>query len=469
MRVPTIRIRQSGTLPLASGEYVLYWMRAFHRPRSNFALQRAVEVATELRLPLVVLESVGYDIGWPTERRFAFSAQGLAANAAYFSGKPLTHYPYVERAPGQAVELAELLARDAAKVVVDDHPDTDGPPPCACELVDSNGLLPLAATPQAYPTAYLFRRFLQNNLADHLLDWPEEEPLREAELPRLASLPEGITQRFPLGTEVDLTELPLDHRPLPVFKRGGYQVASEVLQDFLFTRLDSYERDHNHPDLDATSGLSPYLARGHLGAHEVLAAIAPLEGWSPKGLPLTGKGAKAGWWGMTSSAEAFLDELVTWRELGLNAAFHSKEYMEYPALPHWARATLEIHEEDERTYLYDMYDLQDAATHDELWNAAQRQLVTEGRMHNYLRMLWGKKILEWSPTADEAHRVMIALNNRWALDGCDPNSYSGIGWVLGLYDRPWPERAIYGQVRYMSSANTLRKLRCREYLKRYAG
>jgi deoxyribodipyrimidine photo-lyase len=171
---------------------------------------------------------------------------------------------------------------------------------------------------------------------------------------------------------------------------------------------------------------------------------------------------------MPPDAEAFLDQLITWRELGLNMCSQRQDYDQYASLPGWARQTLEQHASDRRPHRYTLEQLQEGATHDAIWNAAQTQLLREGRIHNYLRMLWGKKILEWTSSPREALEVMLQLNNRWALDGRDPNSYSGIFWVLGRYDRAFgPERPIFGKIRYMSSANTARKLPITDYMNRY--
>ncbi len=176
-----------------------------------------------------------------------------------------------------------------------------------------------------------------------------------------------------------------------------------------------------------------------------------------------------GWWGMGKSAEAFLDQLITWRELGFNMCRYNKDYEKFKSLPGWAIQTLKDHEMDNREYIYTEEEFENVRTHDALWNATQVQLVREGKIHNYLRMLWGKKIIEWSPTPERALEVMIHLNNKYALDGRDPNSYSGIFWVLGRYDRAWgPEREIFGKVRYMSLANTARKVRVAGYIKRYS-
>jgi deoxyribodipyrimidine photo-lyase len=172
---------------------------------------------------------------------------------------------------------------------------------------------------------------------------------------------------------------------------------------------------------------------------------------------------------MSPSAEGFLDQAVTWRELGFNFCSRRDDYDRFESLPDWAKTTLARHAADPRTEVYDLDTFSASATHDPLWNAAQTQLRREGRIHNYMRMLWGKKILEWTRSPEEAAEIMIALNDRYALDGRDPNSYSGIFWVLGRYDRPWgPERPIFGTVRYMSSANTARKFDVRGYLRRYS-
>jgi deoxyribodipyrimidine photo-lyase len=172
---------------------------------------------------------------------------------------------------------------------------------------------------------------------------------------------------------------------------------------------------------------------------------------------------------MSEDAEGFLDQVVTWRELGYQAAARVPNNDEYGALPEWAQATLRDHADDPREYVYTLEQFDEAATHDEVWNIAQRQLRQEGTIHNYLRMLWGKKILEWSRTPQKAHDIMFELNNRYALDGRDPNSTSGIHWVMGRYDRPWgPERSIFGKVRYMSSDSARRKLRMKNYLSRGA-
>jgi len=252
--------------------------------------------------------------------------------------------------------------------------------------------------------------------------------------------------------------------------RGGDQAGAERLAGFLAEDLSAYGAERNQPAHDRASRLSPWLHFGHVGAHQAVHAALDHAGWSPDRLATKVTGAKEGWWGTDPSTESFLDELITWRELGYVFCHHYPDtYDHYESLPTWARATLDLHAADPRPRTYDLSALDEARTHDPLWNAAQTQLRREGRIHNYLRMLWGKKILEWTRSPREALAVLIQLNNRYALDGRDPNSYSGIFWTLGRFDRPWaPERPIFGSIRYMSSDNTAKKMKVGPYIARYS-
>ena len=234
---------------------------------------------------------------------------------------------------------------------------------------------------------------------------------------------------------------------------------------FLKAKLARYAEDRNQPDDDVASGLSPYLHFGHISVHAVFAAAAERENWSTEKISGKPDGKNVGWWGGSVPLESFLDELITWREIGYNFTSRVKNYDQFESLPNWAIKTLNQHAADPRSQVYTLPQFEHSQTHDPLWNAAQRQLVREGKIHNYLRMLWGKKILEWTASPQEALEVMIELNNKYALDGRNPNSYSGIFWVLGRYDRAWgPERPIYGTTRYMTSENTARKVSVKKYL-----
>ncbi len=482
--VPPLRLRPLNTAPVQrEGRWVLYWMVAFRRARLSFALQHAADLARRFGVPLVILDAVRCDYPWASDRLHRFIIEGMRDLSEAIGATRALHYPYVEPEQGAGKGLLARLAEEACAVVTDDFPAFFLPRmiakvgsrlPVACHAVDSNGLLPLAASERAFPTAYSFRRFLQKTLPDHLHNMPLEDPLHD--LPdHTPEIPSDVQTRWPiakLGTllaDGGLNGLPIDHSVPPGPTAGGPTAARRQLDVFLTDRLDRYPDERNQPEENATSGLSPYLHFGHISVHEVLLRLASQRRWTPDDITGPANGRREGWWGADVASEAFLDELVTWRELGFHFCHHRPdEYFRYESLPSWALETLAEHAGDPREHTYDLVTFAAGATHDPLWNAAQNQLTREGTIHNYLRMLWGKKILEWTESPQQALGIMIELNNRWALDGRDPSSYSGIFWVLGRHDRAWgPERPIFGKVRYMSSANTARKVRVKHYIERY--
>jgi deoxyribodipyrimidine photo-lyase len=484
-RVPPVRVRAVEARPVdPRGEFVLYWMTAFRRCGWNFSLQRSVDWAKQLNKPLVILEALRCDYRWASDRMHHFFLQGMAENARLLARKRACYYPYVEPALGEGKGLLQALGARACVVVGDDFPCTFLPRmvdaaraqiPVRLELVDSNGLLPLRAAPKVFSRAVDFRRFLQKNLTEHLDAIPEPDPLAGSRIPRMERLPAAIVRRWP-PTDVatlardpaGLARLPIDHRVAPAPATGGSREAERTLRTFLRERIERYVDHRNQPEQDGTSRLSPYLHTGHISVHQVFAETMATDGWQPKEIAGKATGSAEGWWGASAPVEAFLDELITWRELGYNMSSQRADYDQYRSLPSWALQTLERHAGDPREPQYTPDQFDAAQTHDPLWNAAQRQLRREGRIHNYLRMLWGKKILHWSPSPESALDLMIELNNRYALDGRNPNSYSGIFWCLGRYDRPWgPERPIFGTVRYMTSENTARKVKVKGYLERF--
>jgi deoxyribodipyrimidine photo-lyase len=489
-RVPPLRVRSLGGARERSsgaGEYVLYWMVAQRRARWSFALQHAAWHAQRLGKPLVVLEALRIGHAHASDRFHHFVIDGMADNAARFAAAGVRYLPYVEREPEAGKGLLAALAARACVVVSDDWPCFFIPRmqmaaarqlSIPLELVDGNGIIPLRAADSAFSTAHAFRRFIQKQGAEHLGAMPLADPLRELGHARKASLPALVRERWPMLRAAELAtdrrflaELPIDHAVARAPDPGGSVAGERALEQFLRERLDHYLEDRNHPDRDGTSNLSPWLHFGHLGAHQLVAATLEREGWDPSRLgdARVLRGGRSGWWGVSPAAEAFLDQVVTWRELGQQFCWHTPNYAAYGSLPSWARKTLAEHRRDARPERYSLPALEAAQTGDELWNAAQRQLLIEGRIHNYLRMLWGKRLLEWSSTPEQALDRMILLNDKYALDGRDPNSYSGIFWVLGRFDRAWgPERPIFGKIRYMSSANTYKKLELDDYLRRFA-
>jgi len=488
MQTPAVRIRDLNKRPLRrDGKFVVYWMTAYRRLSSNFALQRAAELAQAIQKPLLIVEALRLDYPWASRRLHAFVLQGMRDNRDQAARYSHSYLPFVETHVGQGSGMMDWLASQAAVIVTDDFPCFFLPGMINAvarrihvklEAVDSNGLFPMHVAETEFPTAYAFRRYLQKYLSVYLPAMPQTEPLANPETPRLSAPPQELLSRWPsatvslLNSEADALErLPIDQGVREAGMTGGAVAARKQLEGFLSSRLARYAEDRNQPDEDASSGLSPYLHFGQISCHEIFQRLAAQESWSLDSLadPKKTRGSRAGWWGMSQNAESFLDELVTWRELGFNMCSRRKDFDRYESLPEWAQTTLRIHATDPRPILYSFDQMRNAETHDDLWNAAQFQLTSTGRMHNYLRMLWGKKILEWSDTPRDALNTMIELNNRFAVDGRDPNSYSGIFWVLGRYDRAWgPERPIFGKIRYMTSENTARKLRLSKYLEKFS-
>ncbi len=459
-------------------------MIAARRPAWNFALDRAIAWAETLQRPLLIFEPLRVDYPWASDRFHSFVIEGMRDNAAAFVGGPALYYPYVEPRPKAGSGLLSALAAEACLIVTDEFPSfflprmvsaVAGRVDVRLEAVDGAGIMPLRSTNRSYTAAVHFRRHVQKGLRSHLLQFPSIEPFSAVALPRMEALPKAIVARWPSASAAVLSAggvatsaLPIDHSVPPAPIEGGTVAGQRTLERFVRHRLDVYHEAHNHPDLDGTSRISPYLHFGHLSAHQVFNAVMRHEKWSLARLATSASGAREGWWGVGAGAEAYLDQLIVWRELAFNTCWtRPHDYDKFESLPRWALDTLARHAGDARPVTYSLSQLENADTHDPLWNAAQRQLRREGWFHNYLRMLWGKKILEWSATPQDALHAMRTIMDRWSLDGRDPNSYAGYFWTLGRYDRPWPERPIYGTVRSMSSENTRKKVKVKDYLIRY--
>jgi deoxyribodipyrimidine photo-lyase len=485
VKVPVERIRAVRDTPLRPERpLVVYWMRAQRRVRWNHALARAVELARALKRPLLVAETIACDEPWASDRHHAFVLAGMAENRRRLAGRPVAYHPLVGSSPGAVEGFLRALGPLTAAMVTDDVPGAPSQEADALgreldvrlEAVDAATVFPFRLSGREFPTAYLLRRQLQRHLPPWLARRPAADPLLRLRLPPAAPLPAALLRRWPAVAprQLDaparlLAVLPIDHAVAPA-GQGGSAAAEARLAAFLAGPADAYLADRDQPDLDGTSGLSPWLHHGHLAAEQVVAALLDREGWTPERLGERASGQREGWWGLSPSAEAFLDQLITWRELGFGWAAFRPDFQALSSLPAWAQSTLARHARDPRRPRYTRRRLEAAATHDPLWNAAQRQLLEAGTIHNRLRMLWGKKILEWTRHPEEALSTLLALNDRWALDGRDPNSACGLLWCLGRHDRPWwPERPIFGTVRYMSSESAARKHRLRAYLSRFGG
>ncbi|MEM9369403.1 MAG: deoxyribodipyrimidine photolyase, partial [Planctomycetota bacterium] len=481
----------NGQSPKRQRKYVLYWMIAQRRLDHNFGLQYAAKLAKQWNRPLVVFEPLRVRYRWASDRLHRFVIEGMRDNQAKAEELGLAYYPYVEERPGNGSPLLHRLAQDACAVVTDEYPCFFLPHliravqdriPAALLTVDSNGVLPLRATDErTFTVAHSYRRFMQKNIAAELTAFPMTNPIKELLPPGLG---EGLTEHIDPKTlrrwpVTDLTQLlrqdglariPIDHTVTPTPETpGGTEEAKRRLDLFVAKHLGLYNDDRNHPDEVVTTGLSPHLHFGHISPHEMVKRLLQRDDWSIDRLSKP-NGKNHGFFGVSPEVDAVLDQLLTWREIGFNWAFQNPDtYDRLESLPDWAQKSLAETKDDPRPHVYTLEDFEHAQTHDPIWNAAQRQIVQTGVMHNYMRMLWGKKIFHWTATAQDALDIMVHLNNKYGLDGRDPNSYCGILWVLGRTDRAWgPKRPVFGSVRYMTSDSARRKLRLEKYLQRYA-
>tara|TARA_B100000945_G_C20424614_1_gene619733 strand:- start:614 stop:2134 length:1521 start_codon:yes stop_codon:yes gene_type:complete len=496
MKFEDSRIRILVDTPLnKSGEFVLYWMTAQRRATWNPALQHAADLAEMLNRPLLVVEPFSSDYSFASDRLVTFVVQGMLDNRKSFEELGIRYIPWVETHRERGAGLLSRIASKSCVVVIDDFPC--GHPRFVLEraqkildtrlhAVDGCGVIPMSWTDKAPPLAHTFRRVVQRRILDVILDGPKENPLesRSNVLSISDNQYESLMESLDFeGTPLEwlwrvaeggitgreaLNPLPIDHDVFPVSNcRGGSVEANRLLEIFINKKVAHYSDGRNNPSNCTTSRLSPWLHFGHISALEVVHRVLQKYQWDPSMSSEKVSGSRHGWWGLDEAPESFLDQIITWRDLGFHFAYHRPDYASFESIPEWAQMTLINHANDPRPS-YSFQELEDAETHDEIWNAAQRELKETGVIHNYLRMLWGKRILEWAPDPVTASKWMVDLNDRWALDGRDPNSYTGIFWVLGRHDRAWgPERPVFGKVRFMSSANTARKLDLSGYLSQF--
>mgnify|MGYP001157267958 FL=1 len=480
-RVTTLKDINPESIP--DSKYVVYWMISFKRVGYNFALQRAVEWANQLSQPLLILEPLILDYPMSSIRFHKFTLEGMKEVHETVQSSKAYYYPFVEQLSKESEGLLAEISKDASVVVTDDYPTYFVPQMTAkasgeintrYELVDSNGIVPIRLSEKEYVRAHDFRRYLHKNLEDFIVETPLEHPLGLLNKKFDVSLIKDIQNKWvPYNFESEniddfLENLNIDKTVEISSIRGGYSNALKQLNKFIEVGYQDYAQYRSDPSKEASSQLSPYFHSGQISTHEVFDKISELESWSPESINPKMVGRREGWWGSSDNFESFMDELITWRELGYHTCVRRANYNQYSSLPEWAIKTLHEHSSDEREYIYSLDELTYSQTHDEIWNAAQNQLRTQGVIQNYLRMLWGKKILEWTPNPQIALSYMITLNDRYSLDGRDPNSYSGVFWILGRYDRAWgPERNIFGKIRYMTSDSTARKFNLKPYLEQW--
>ncbi len=425
----------------AGARYVLYWTQVNRRAASNHALAFAVDLANQAGLPVLFYEGLTYDYPYASDRLTGFILEGVPDTEAALKRLGIGYLFYFRRRRSDPNDILYRLAKDAAAVVTDDYPlfpargyNASVPPKLDVPYyaVDSSCVVPMSRFEKREYAAYTIRPKMKRLLPEYLKPVP---PIRVKHKFR------GEVPSFHTGAAfADRTV-----RPSPI--HGGSVAAHQRLRQFLKQGLHRYANFSNKPSENATSGLSPYLHFGHISSLDVALAVQSYAR-EHKLLP-----------------EEFLEELIVRRELAFNYARFTEHPESLDSLPDWACKTLAKHASDKRDPIYSPDQFERAQTHDPLWNAAQKELLLTGKIHGYYRMYWGKKIIEWSPTPDQALATAIHLNDRYALDGRDPNSYANILWCFGLHDRPWIERPIFGQVRYMSYDGMRRKTDVDAYIR----
>lgn len=431
--------------PIRGHGFVLYWMEAAQRAFGNPALEFALALARARKRPVAVVFALDPTGSAGTLRQHAFLLAGLAHVARGLAERGVRFSLRL----GSPPEIVLGLAQGAAAVVTDRgylrhqrawRAEVARRAPCAVFQVETEAVVPVElAYPKEAVNAAALRRRIQPLLPRFLRPLPEQDPpVPSADLP-LPGPEEPVSLEVLGKTELDRSVPPLD---LP----AGTEAARRRLAQFLEGKLERYHLDRNDPTRDGTSGLSPYLHFGQISPVEVARRVAEAGG---------------------PGAAAFLEELVVRRELAFNFVFYNPQYDAFAGLPLWAQETLRRHAQDPRSALYTLEELEEGRTHDPLWNAAQAELRTAGKIHGYLRMYWGKQFLLWTPDPEDAFRWALYLNNKYALDGNDPASYAGVGWCFGLHDRPFPERPLWGKVRPMTGAGLRGKCDPRVYIARW--
>jgi len=429
-------------------------MQRAQRGVDNHALNVAVEIANNLRLPLVVYFAGISNFPGANLRHYVFLQEGLRDVQADLGERNIGFV--MRRAPNES-HLRFFTEVRAAIVVGDENP-MRVPESWRTNIarglkipfwtVDADVIIPMALLGKAQYAAYTIRPKLYRELPTYLVEIPNPK----ADIPW--NTQPGLVQDS-LSEDMTSGWQDLDRTVPPVSGlHGGTHAGMKRLDHFLQTILPNYESLRNKPEVDGTSALSPYLHYGHLGPQTI--ALAVQRAYEADG-------------SLKEARDSFFNELIVWRELAVNFVKYNPNYDTPECAERWAQESLGQHARDEREHLYDLPALENSKTHDPLWNAAQSQMVLTGWMHNYMRMYWAKKILEWTPDVGTAMRFAIYLNDKYQLDGRDPNGYAGIAWsMVGKFDRPWFDRPIFGKIRYMSGNSTGKKFDSALYIRKIA-
>jgi deoxyribodipyrimidine photo-lyase len=457
MAVEPERIRKlNDAVERADRRFVLYWAGANRRVDANHGLLYAVELANKLNLPVLCYEGVTCAYQYANDRLHTFLLEGVPETAKRLKKAGIGYAFYLRTKLSSKPTYFLDLAKEAAAIVADDYPvfvvremntqmhaKVDVP----YYVVDSSCVVPMALLPKRELAAYTIRPKIHRLLPKYFRP-PDALRVKRR---YLDPPPKFHVEVTPANIPELVRASEIDHSvpPSSCFK-GGRLEAEKLLEHFLEHNLKRFDRDRNEPAQHATSHLSPYLHFGQISSLEV--ALAVKEHAAKHHL----------------MADGYLEELIVRRELSFNYVGHVERPERLENLPDWARATMQQHAKDKRDPLYSPKQMEAGETYDDLWNATQKEMLLRGKIHGYYRMYWGKKILEWSRTYQEAVDFMIDMHGKYSLDGRDPNTFTNVLWCFGLHDRAWGERPIFGKIRYMSGASTKRKTDANAYMQEIA-
>lgn len=442
------------------GDYVLYWMAGTQRFEENWALRFATLEANRLGLPLLIHHGLDPAYPYASDRVHAFVLQGARELAERARELGLTYRFALRRTRDDDRRVVDRIASRAALVVTDLFPTAGvlertlrfaDRVACRVVMVDSVGIAPAAEFPREQSAAFQMRGRLLKGLSTYLEEVEDRAPRRTLGESVLASLDvEWLDlERLDIAREVARCEI--DHSVSVVSNvEGGLRAARARLEEFVGDGLDAYDERRRDPsDEGGSSRLSRWLHFGMIASAEVVRAA---RAHAPP-----------------PALDSFLNEIVVWRELSLNFCLRRSDYMKLKATPEWAQRSMAAHKDDERAVTYSLEELETGKTGSELWNASQQELVQSGTMHNAVRQLWGKSVILWKRRYGDAFRTLLHLNDKYALDGRDPNGFSGIQWCFGRFDRPFPERPVWGTIRPMSLERARSKYDTQSYIRRWSG
>ena len=453
MPVAPQRIRKLNSAGLRSDRtYVLYWSQMNRRVDSNQSLLYAAEIANRQNCPVLVYAGLTYAFEPANDRLHTFILEAVPETARRFQKAGIGYVFYLRRTHSSANDTLYQLAKNAAAVVTDDYPTfiarthnaaVPRKVDAAYYAVDASCIVPMNEIPDRQYGAYTIRPRIHRLLPTYLT---EADSLRVKR--RFAgAVPEFHTEVTTANIKQLVASCEIDHSIPPVDEfKGGSLAAQKLLENFLEHKLRRYASRRNEPSENATSQMSPYLHFGHISALEIALRVSAYA-----------KEHKL-------IVDDYLEELIVRRELAFNYARFVENPGDLKNLPEWCLLNMKKHAQDKRDPVYSPEQFERAETHDDLWNACQREMLQRGKINGYYRMYWGKKIIEWSHTYQEAAQTMIDIHGRYALDGRDPNTYANIFWCFGLHDRPWPERAIFGKMRFMSLEGMKRKTNTQAYI-----